>query len=545
MFAKLKEFFEFLWLYFKGFRPVEFVRGDDRVSLHACGWRANGTGRMRRAKDAVAYLDSAEPEQWRQIYCGMTPFLVSDKGNVKHIDGRPAKLFLSNGRYQILYKPEDARGRGRNGRDHKKRVYRSMLVAMAFLDFKKGDDTHEVHHVNGYRTDDRLANLLVLTHEEHTRIHNMGPCALSGTRDDALALLASSAPLTADEVKKANGKKQRVKHDDDKKRREPDAAKADRDEALQDASDKPESDASTDAPNAPAGPDTSAEETAPKPKRRRGKRGGKRHKKASEQRQNCDQGQKHGPDQANDAANLPSETPENETPCDAKPAPSAPTDAADVPASSARTEEPGDARRPAMPDGLSSSADASTAEPHTSSPASAGKTPASPEDATPPASKRAKNAPSEPVDWTAARATLEEQLEEFLKRSTPDAQGCFPADKQLNKWAKPVYRAIKPFLTCQDAVAQFDASLACIRTIAHVEKEWGTVGAAPVQSLLGSLQQLLKDSVKRLAAGDEIERACVEELLREESKKPLYEKTSTARKLRQCISIACSRNGDA
>ena len=102
MFARIKEFLEFLWLYFKGFRPVEFVRGEDRISLHAFGWRANGTGRMKRAKDAVAYLDSAGAEQWRQIYCGMTPFLVSDKGNVKHIDGKPAKLFLANGRYQIL-----------------------------------------------------------------------------------------------------------------------------------------------------------------------------------------------------------------------------------------------------------------------------------------------------------------------------------------------------------------------------------------------------------------------------------------------------------
>ncbi len=178
---------EFIWLYRQGFRAVEYIRGNDRISMHPCGWRANGSGRMKTARDAVSYLEGAAPEQWRQIYCGLTPFLVSDRGNVRLIDGSQPKLLLSNGRYQIAYKPEEqspARRGRRGGMAHKKRVYRSVLVAMAFLDFKKGDEEHEVHHVNGYRTDDRLVNLMVLTHEEHARIHNMGPCGLSAPIDE-------------------------------------------------------------------------------------------------------------------------------------------------------------------------------------------------------------------------------------------------------------------------------------------------------------------------------------------------------------------------
>ena len=178
---------EFIWLHRQGFRAVEYVRENDRISMHACGWRANGSGRMKTARDAVAYLEGSAPEQWRQIYCGLTPFLVSDRGNVRLIDGSQPRLFLSNGRYQIAYKPETqslARRGGRGSMAHKKRVYRSVLVAMAFLDFKKGDEEHEVHHVNGYRTDDRLVNLMVLTHEEHARIHNMGPCGLSTPIDE-------------------------------------------------------------------------------------------------------------------------------------------------------------------------------------------------------------------------------------------------------------------------------------------------------------------------------------------------------------------------
>ncbi len=156
---------------------------------------------MKTARDAVAYLEGSMPEQWRQVYCGLTPFLVSDRGNLRLIDGSEPRMMLANGRYQIAYKPEEQhpsrRGR-RGGMAHKKRVYRSVLVAMAFLDFKKGDAEHEVHHVNGYRTDDRLVNLMVLTHDEHTRIHNMGPCGLTAPLDEAVrdaGLLAEVKPM--------------------------------------------------------------------------------------------------------------------------------------------------------------------------------------------------------------------------------------------------------------------------------------------------------------------------------------------------------------
>ena len=207
-----KDLREFLWLYRQGFRPTEYLRNSDRISLHACGWRANGSGRMKTARDAVAYLEGSMPEQWRQVYCGLTPFLVSDRGNVRLIDGSEPRMMLANGRYQIAYKPEEQhpsrRGR-RGGMAHKKRVYRSVLVAMAFLDFKKGDAEHEVHHVNGYRTDDRLVNLMVLTHDEHTRIHNMGPCGLTAPLDDTVreaGLFAEVKPMGAMKLRRVKKK---------------------------------------------------------------------------------------------------------------------------------------------------------------------------------------------------------------------------------------------------------------------------------------------------------------------------------------------------
>lgn len=52
---------------------------------------------MKTARDAVAYLEGSMPEQWRQVYCGLTPFLVSDRGNVRLIDGSEPRMMLANG----------------------------------------------------------------------------------------------------------------------------------------------------------------------------------------------------------------------------------------------------------------------------------------------------------------------------------------------------------------------------------------------------------------------------------------------------------------
>ena len=473
MIARLKEFFEFLWLYFKGFKPVEFVRGEDRVSLHACGWRANGTGRMKRAKDAVAYLDAADAEQWKQIYCGMTPFLVSDKGNVKQIDGSPAKLFLANGRYQIQYKPEDARGRGKNGHTHKKRVYRSMLVAMAFLDFKKGDTAHEIHHVNGYRTDDRLANLLVLTHEDHIRLHNMGPCALSTTRDEALSLLATAEPTSGAEAEKKNKRKRKKAN---KKQQVPveNAGGIDASTRENNGTSASEND------NVP----TSKNSSVPTPESGKAETAQKNPREA----QACE------PDAClNESTNT--------------------EDGSQVSGGSPKSHK---------------NPDATTV---TSS------------------KKKAKNpkpknqTTDQPIDWTEARAKFESELQSYLGKCAPDPSKKTPSAKQLTQWAKPVYKAYKPFLTCPDAVTQFDTTLAGVRTIAHAEAEWGTTGPAQLQSLLGALLHSLKHSVKLLTAEDNVVRSCMEELLRDEMSKPVYDKTSAKRGMRQCLSVACSRKG--
>ena len=169
----LKGLVELLSLYFRGFIPVEFVRGDDRITQHASGWRVNGSGHLERAKDAVAYLEQAPAEEWRQVYCGINLFLVSDRGNVKKHDGTPAETFILNGRCQIKYQIV------KFGRLRNREIYRSHLVAMAFLNYQRGDE-REIHHINGYRMDDSVANLVVLSREDHAKVHGYGATAPTG-----------------------------------------------------------------------------------------------------------------------------------------------------------------------------------------------------------------------------------------------------------------------------------------------------------------------------------------------------------------------------
>ena len=532
--SPIRTFFEIIWLYCKGFRPVEFVREDDRISLHPSGWRVNGSGRLKRAKDAVSYLESAEPEQWRQIYCGMTPFLVSDKGNVKHIDGNPVKMTLANGRYQIMYKPEDSRGRGRDGRTHKKRVYRSMLVAMAWLDFRKGDTDHEIHHINGYRTDDRVANLMIVDHEEHLRIHNLGPCALSGLPDERIVDAPAGCEAEGEEPETYAGAHVALR------------------------------------------PETKNQDAEPrKKKRRRGKRGGKGRSGAAQQQQQTEQPGREIEDERPQADARPEATEDARERDDAAARRNtsddqAAAEPADVPtdadaAVEEKTPETGERRgrgKRKKSHGSTASENASEPEAHGES-GSEEKRETAPEESTqaddapshdadrekaPKRSRARKNdgdeaKPERAVDWAASRARLDESLDVFLKTVQADNAEHTVDEKEASKAAKPVYRALKPFLTCPDAVAAFDASLGGIRTIVQAYRDSGAEIPAPVHSMLGTLHQVVKDCVKRIAAeGDAVETACLRELLVDEASKPLFKKTVHARKFRQCISVVDSRN---
>ncbi|MDO4443875.1 MAG: HNH endonuclease [Slackia sp.] len=542
-------------LYRKGFRPVEFVRDDNRISLHPSGWRVNGSGRFKSVDDAIEYLESAKPERWRQIYCGMTPFLVSDKGNVKHVDGSAVKMNLANGRYQIMYKPEDPRGRGRDGRIHKKRVYRSMLVAMAWLDFRKGDAEHEIHHINGYRTDDRVANLMIVDHDEHMRIHSLGPCGLSGMPDERIMEAPAGCEPGAEE---------------------------------------PETYAGSHVALKPAH-DGNATNAAPKKKRRRGKRGGKKNNtqgatqpdqqdKRETEEAKREQQSEQGAARRQDGDENRTAMKANAAQCaETNPAPQA-QEPSDAKKRTSRRHNGGETTTPAK-DLPRRADDAATTAKEADGPpqADADRKPepqkesdaAQPDQAASEEARRSSNAVVEPqeknapekrtarakkaqrngdtaknaqaTNWKAARTALSDEIERFLDAAGARDAATHVDEKEISKAAKPVYKALKPFAACPDAIERFDAGLACIRAITLAYNEAGTTAPAPVHSMLGTIHQsVVKDAVKRISAeGDDLERACLRELLCDEAAKPLYKKTPHARKFRQCVSIIDSRNEKA
>ena len=148
------------------------------------------------------------------------------------------------------------------------------------------------------------------------------------------------------------------------------------------------------------------------------------------------------------------------------------------------------------------------------------------------------------ADWAAAREVLARETKAYLKAARKLSRKDDAGSKQFASAAKPVYRALKPFLTCSDEVCTFDACLVCIRLIAqdaqtraqHDQPELPQT----TRSLLGNFQKLMKASVRKLIRADEIVAACTEELLREEAAKPVY-KSLPDSPLKQCLDIISSK----
>lgn len=148
------------------------------------------------------------------------------------------------------------------------------------------------------------------------------------------------------------------------------------------------------------------------------------------------------------------------------------------------------------------------------------------------------------ADWAAAREVLARETRAYLKAARKLSRKDDAGSKQFASAAKPVYKALKPFLTCSDEVCAFDACLVCIRLIAQ-DAQTRTQHGQPelpqtTHSLLGNFQKLMKASVRKLIRADEIVAACTEELLREEAAKPVYKSLPNS-PLKQCLDIISSK----
>ena len=139
---------------------------------------------------------------------------------------------------------------------------------------------------------------------------------------------------------------------------------------------------------------------------------------------------------------------------------------------------------------------------------------------------------------------LARETRAYLKAARKLSRKDDAGSKQFASAAKPVYKALKPFLTCSDEVCTFDACLVCIRLIAQDAQTRAQHGQPELpqttHSLLGNFQKLMKASVRKLIRADEIVAACTEELLREEAAKPVYKSLPNS-PLKQCLDILSSK----
>ena len=197
----------------------------------------------------------------------------------------------------------------------------------------------------------------------------------------------------------------------------------------------------------------------------------------------------------------------------------------------------------------SSKGDASSKQPNPSEQVDSSKQPSSSRQAEQKSVKRCEHLTDSKrdtaeADWAAAREVLARETRAYLKAARKLSRKDDAGSKQFASAAKPVYKALKPFLTCSDEVCAFDACLVCIRLIAQDAQTRAQHGQPELpqttHSLLGNFQKLMKASVRKLIHADEIVAACTEELLREEAAKPVYKSLPNS-PLKQCLDIISSK----
>lgn len=136
-------------------------------------------------------------EKWKDVKGFEGIYQVSNLGRVKSL---PRRVRVNRGGYWIK---ERVRKLGKtrggylfvplivDGKTVARRVNR--LVAEAFVDGY--DESKEVHHINGDKTDNRAQNLVCLTSKDHRKEHP--PKAVIGRKGDDVIILQSCADAKA------------------------------------------------------------------------------------------------------------------------------------------------------------------------------------------------------------------------------------------------------------------------------------------------------------------------------------------------------------
>ena len=154
------------------------------------------------------------------------------------------------------------------------------------------------------------------------------------------------------------------------------------------------------------------------------------------------------------------------------------------------------------------------------------------------ASRRPLWAPKPPTIGRSV-AAFDRELEQFLAGFTTarPEDGGEAAERARGRQVRHVYRAVRPFHGCDDAVLVFDTALSALRRINQFATDRDEQVPGVVVGVLSQANQMLKGACARLAEFDEVARACTIELLEEEAEAVVYRRLGYDAKLRKHVKL--------
>lgn len=142
-------------------------------------------------------------------------------------------------------------------------------------------------------------------------------------------------------------------------------------------------------------------------------------------------------------------------------------------------------------------------------------------------------------EWEERRTAFDRELDQFLAGFAASRQGEAgeAAQRARGRQVRHVYRALRPFHGCDDAVMVFDTALSALRRINQFATDRDEQIPGVVVGVLSQANQMLKGACVRLAESDEVARACTIELLEEEAQAVVYRRLGYDAKLRKHVKL--------
>jgi len=151
----------------KGYMPSRWSATGSDITLIESSWTCNGAGSFSCPVEATASVEQVSHESWERLYIFQHRLYVSSLGRIKDKDGNEL-LQENDEKTKYLQVQIECINKGA-------RVTRPFhvhrLVAYAFCSTDSTNRGMSVHHLNRDRFDNRAANLVFMSWEDHQLLH--------------------------------------------------------------------------------------------------------------------------------------------------------------------------------------------------------------------------------------------------------------------------------------------------------------------------------------------------------------------------------------